>query len=142
MKKGGYDPIQYERVDCGPSMEVALARQKWDVVVADHNMPRFSATAALDLLKDNGFDIPFFIVSGSIDEDLAAQAMKAGAQDYVMKDNLTRLCPAIERELREVEVRRDRERAEATVEHQARSALRFSRYEASWPRRGNWGTSS
>ena len=119
LKKGGYDPIQYERVDSGPTMEVALARQKWDVVVADHNLPRFSSTAALDLLKDNGYDIPFFIVSGSIDEDLAAQAMKAGAQDYVMKDNLTRLCPAIARELREVEVRRDRERAEATVEHQA-----------------------
>ena len=118
-KKGGYDPIQYERVDSGPSMEVALARQKWDVVVADHSMPRFSAIAALDLLKDNGFDIPFFIVSGSIDEDLAAEAMKAGAHDYVMKNNLTRLSPAIERELREVEVRRERERAEATVEHQA-----------------------
>ena len=100
-------------------MEVALARQKWDVVVADHNLPRFNSAAALDLLKDNGYDIPFIIVSGSIDEDLAAQAMKAGAQDYVMKNNLTRLCPAIERELREVEVRRDRERAEATVEHQA-----------------------
>jgi diguanylate cyclase (GGDEF)-like protein len=119
LKKGGYDPIQYERVDSGPAMEAALARQKWDVVVADHNLPRFSSTAALALLKDNGVDIPFFIVSGSIDEDLAAQAMKAGAQDYVMKENLTRLCPAIERELREVEVRRDRERAQATVEHQA-----------------------
>jgi diguanylate cyclase (GGDEF)-like protein len=119
LKKGGYDPIAYERVDSGPSMEVALARQKWDVIVADHSMPRFSATAALDLLKDNGYDIPFFIVSGSIDENVAAQAMKAGAQDYVMKSNLTRLCPAIERELREVLVRRERERAEATVEHQA-----------------------
>ncbi len=70
-------------------------------------------------MKENGYDIPFFIVSGSIDESLAAEAMKAGAQDYVMKDNLTRLTPAIERELREVEVRRDRQRAEATVEHQA-----------------------
>ena len=119
LKKGGYDPIQYERVDSGPAMEVALSRQKWDVVVADHNMPRFSATSALDLVKDNGFDVPFFIVSGSIDEDLAAQAMKAGAQDYVMKNNLTRLCPAIARELREVQVRQERERAEATVEHQA-----------------------
>src|ERR1035438_3345654 len=94
LKKGGYDPIAYERVDNGPSMEVALARQKWDVVVADHSMPRFSATAALDLLKDNGFDIPFFIVSGSIDENVAAQAMKSGAQDYVMKSNLTRFSPA------------------------------------------------
>src|SRR5262245_44747961 len=118
LRKGGYDPI-YERVDSGSSMEMALARQKWDVVVADHGLPRFNALRALNLLKENGYDIPFFIVSGSIDENLAAEAMKAGAQDYVMKNNLTRLCPAIDRELREVAVRRDRERAEATVLHQA-----------------------
>src|SRR5580704_12535409 len=118
LKKGGYDPI-YERVDSGSAMEMALARQKWDVVVADHNLPQFSALKALDLLKENGYDIPFFIVSGSIDENLAAEAMKAGAQDYVMKNNLTRLAPAIERELREVHVRHQRELAEATVEHQA-----------------------
>jgi len=118
LKKGGYEPL-FERVDSGSDMEIALARRKWDVVVADHNLPHFSALKALDLLKENGYDIPFFIVSGSIEEDLAAQAMQAGAQDYVMKNNLTRLCPAIERELREVEVRRDRKRAEDTVEHQA-----------------------
>jgi diguanylate cyclase (GGDEF)-like protein len=118
LKKGGFDLV-YERVDSGSTMEVALARRKWDVVIADHNMPRFSALKALDLLKENGYEIPFFIVSGDIDENLAAEAMKAGAQDYVMKNNLTRLAPAIERELREVEVRRDRTRAEATVEHQA-----------------------
>ena len=118
LKKGGYE-AEYERVDSGAAMEMALAREKWDVIVADHNLPSFSAMKALDLLKENGYDIPFFIVSGSIDESLAAEAMKAGAQDYVMKSNLTRLCPAIERELREVEVRRDRKRAEATVEHQA-----------------------
>ncbi len=118
LKKGGYGPV-YERVDTGSAMEMALARRKWDVIVADHNLPHFSALKALDLLKENGYDIPFFIVSGSIEENLAVQAMKAGAQDYVMKNNLTRLCPAIERELTEVEVRRDRTRAEATVEHQA-----------------------
>ncbi len=118
LKKGGYEPV-YERVDSGAAMEVVLVRQKWDVIIADHNMPHFSAMKALDLLKENGYEIPFFIVSGGIDENLAAEAMKAGAQDYVMKHNLTRLVPAIERELREVEVRRDRSRAEATVEHQA-----------------------
>jgi len=118
LRRGGYDPV-FERVDSGSAMEMALARHKWDVVVADHNLPQFSSLRALDLLRENGYDIPFFIVSGSIEENLAAEAMKAGAQDYVMKDNLTRLCPAIERELREVQVRRDRLRAEATVEHQA-----------------------
>jgi len=118
LKKGGFDPV-YERVDSGSTMEVALARRKWDVVVADHNLPHFSSFKALNLLRENGYDTPFFIVSGSIDENLAVEAMKAGAQDYVMKDNLTRLVPAIERELREVEVHRDRKQAQATVEHQA-----------------------
>jgi diguanylate cyclase (GGDEF)-like protein len=118
LRKGGYAPV-FERVTSGSEMEMALARQKWDIVVADQNLPHFSGLKALDLLKENGYDIPFFIVSGSIDENLAAEAMKAGAQDYVMKDNLVRLCPAIERELREVEVRRDRKRVEDVVEHQA-----------------------
>ncbi len=118
LKKGGFE-VLYEQVDSGSGMEMALAREKWDIVIADHNLPHFSAFKALDLLKENGYDIPFFIVSGTIDENLAVEAMKAGAQDYVMKDNLTRLSPAIERELREVEVRRNRKLAEATVEHQA-----------------------
>jgi len=118
LKKGGWEPL-YERVESGSAMEMALARRKWDVVIADQNLPQFSALKALDLLKENGYEIPFFIVSGSIEESLAAEAMNAGAQDYVMKSNLTRLSPAIERELREVQVRRDRQRAEATVEHQA-----------------------
>ncbi len=118
LKKGGYD-VAYERVTSGSAMEIALARHPWDVIVADQNLPHFSGLEALDFLKENGYDIPFFIVSGSINEELAAEAMRAGAQDYLKKDNLTRLCPAIARELREVEVRRDRTRAEATVERQA-----------------------
>ncbi len=118
LKKGGFEPV-FERVDGASSMEMALARRAWDIVISDHNLPNFSALKALNLLRENGYETPFFIVSGGIEEDLAAEAMKAGAQDYVMKSNLTRLPPAIERELREVEVRRDRKRAEATVEHQA-----------------------
>jgi len=118
LKRGGFAPA-CERVTSGSDMEMALARQKWDIVIADQNLPHFSGLAALDLLRENGYDIPFFLISGSIDERLAAEAMNAGAQDYLMKDNLTRLCPAIERELREVEVRRDRKRAEDTVERQA-----------------------
>src|SRR5690349_23396376 len=82
-------------------------------------MPHFSAMAALKLLKDSGHDLPFIIVSGSIGEDVAVAAMKSGAHDYVMKDNLTRLCACIEREMREAEVRRERERAEAAFQHQA-----------------------
>ncbi len=118
LKRGGYDVV-CERVSSGSAMEIALARQPWDIIIADQNLPHFSGLEALDLLKENGYDVPFFLVSGNINENLAAESMRAGAQDYLKKDNLTRLCPAIARELREVEVRRDRERAEATVERQA-----------------------
>src|SRR5437879_11545646 len=75
LKKGGYDPT-FERVTSGAEMEIALARQKWDIIVADQNLPHFSGLEALDLLKENGYDIPFFIVSGSINVNQSAEAMK------------------------------------------------------------------
>lgn len=118
LRKGGFEPL-YERVDTAPAMSAALARKSWDIVIADHSMPHFDATAALNLLKQSGADLPFIIVSGSIGEDIAVSAMKLGAHDYLMKGNLTRLCPVIEREMREAEVRRQRLRAEERVEHQA-----------------------
>jgi diguanylate cyclase (GGDEF)-like protein len=82
-------------------------------------MPHFDATAALNLLKQTNTDLPFIIVSGSIGEEIAVGAMKMGAHDYLMKGNLARLCAVIEREMRDAEVRRQRQRAEETVEHQA-----------------------
>lgn len=118
LQKGGYDPT-YERVDNASAMTNALARQTWDVVIADHSMPQFDAPTALALLKKGAYDVPFIIVSGSIGEELAVSAMRLGAQDYVMKGNLTRLCAAIDRELREAEVRRQRLRAEEAAQHQA-----------------------
>jgi PAS domain S-box-containing protein len=94
-------------------MEAALDERAWDLVIADHSMPAFSSLAALELLRRRGFvDVPFIIVSGRIGEDVAVAAMKAGAHDYIMKGNLARLNTAIERELREAEVRRERRRAE------------------------------
>jgi two-component system, NarL family, sensor histidine kinase UhpB len=112
LRRGGYEPA-WKRVDTAEAMEAALDERGWDLVVSDHNMPTFSSVAALDLLRRKGFvDLPFIIVSGQIGEDAAVAAMKAGAQDYLMKDNLTRLNTAIERELREAEVRRERRRAE------------------------------
>src|ERR1700690_2407488 len=87
LKKGGFD-VTYERVTTGSAMEIELARHPWDIIVADQNLPHFTGLEALDLLKENGYDIPFFLVSGSINEELAAEAMRAGAQDYLMKDNL------------------------------------------------------
>src|ERR671927_720640 len=112
LRRGGYDPT-WERVDTARAMETALDERSWDLVVSDHSMPAFSSSAALRLLRRKGFeDLPFIIVSGQIGEDTAVAAMKSGAHDYLMKDNLARLNSAIERELREADVRRERRKAE------------------------------
>jgi PAS domain S-box-containing protein len=112
LRRGGYDPL-WKRVDTARDMEAALDERDWDLVIADHSMPAFSSSAALELLRRKGFvDVPFIIVSGQIGEDAAVEAMRAGAHDYIMKNNLARLNTAIERELREAEVRRERRRAE------------------------------
>src|SRR5215207_2795737 len=110
LRRGGYDPT-WERVDTSADMEAALDGRNWDLIISDHSMPAFSSLAALGLLRRKGFvDLPFIIVSGRIGEDAAVAAMKAGAHDYLMKDNLARLNSAIERELRDAEVRRERHR--------------------------------
>src|SRR5581483_3586256 len=101
-----------ERVDSAAAMTAALGRSTWDVVISDYNLPNFSAPAALELLKKSGLDLPFIIVSGKIGEDVAVDAIKAGADDYVAKNNLARLLPSVERGLREAEVRRERKEAE------------------------------
>ncbi len=110
LKRGGYDPIS-QRVDTASDMKEALKKQSWDIVIADHNMPQFSAPAALNLLKETGVDQPFIIVSGAIGEDMAVNAMKSGASDYIYKGNLSRLIPAVEREMQEVQVRQERKQA-------------------------------
>jgi two-component system, NarL family, sensor histidine kinase UhpB len=112
LRRGGYDPA-WERVDTPAAMEAALDGDSWDLIISDHSMPAFSSLAALGLLRRKGFvDLPFIIVSGRIGEDAAVSAMKAGAHDYLMKDNLARLNSAIERELKDSEVRRERRKAE------------------------------
>lgn len=105
FRRGGYDP-RYERVDTIESMVAALDRQEWDLIICDYVMPHFSGPAALILYNERGLDIPFIIVSGKIGEETAVEAMKAGAYDYILKDNLIRLCPVVERELREAWVRK------------------------------------
>lgn len=119
LKKGGYSP-QSIRVDTEKAMKEALEKQSWDVVLADYNMPQFSAPAALKLLKTFGFNIPFIIVSGVIGEETAVSAMKLGAHDYIMKGQLTKLVPVIERELREAEIRRERRKVEEILEQERR----------------------
>ena len=111
LERGGFEPLS-EIVDTAAGLEVALERNQWDLILADHSMPQFSAPEALELVKKRGLDLPFIIVSGHIDEETAVAAMQAGAHDYVMKERLARLVPAVERELREAEVRRDQKRAE------------------------------
>src|SRR5205807_538241 len=114
LRRGGYDPM-HERVDSAATMEQALARQQWDMVIADYGIPNFNSMAALALLKERGHDLPFIIVSGTIKEETAVANMKAGAHDYLLKGNLKRLIPAIERELREAESRRKRRKAEEAL---------------------------
>jgi two-component system cell cycle sensor histidine kinase/response regulator CckA len=115
LRQESFDPIM-DRVETPEAMRAALARQAWDVVISDHKMPRFSGLAALRLLQDGNLDLPFILVSGTIGEETAVAAMKAGAHDYVMKDNLARLAPAVERGLQEAEVRRARRRAEQALQ--------------------------
>lgn len=111
LRDGGYD-ITFERVETADTMTSALDRERWDVVLSDYQMPRFNGVTALKLLRDKGLDIPFIFVSGRIGEDTAVAAMKAGANDYVLKGNMKRLLPAVERELRESEIRRERQRVQ------------------------------
>jgi two-component system, cell cycle sensor histidine kinase and response regulator CckA len=111
LRRGGYTP-DYVRVETAADMQAALDRQLWDIVIADYTLPRFSAPEALQLLQVQQPDLPFIIVSGTIGEETAVAAMRAGAHDYLLKDNLTRLVPAVERELREAQERRKRIEAE------------------------------
>jgi signal transduction histidine kinase len=114
LKRGGYDPL-YERVETREAMENALERQEWDLVIADYVMPCFSGLDALKIVQDRKLDLPFIIVSGNIGEDVAVSAMKAGAHDYLLKDNLARLNAAIGRELHQAEMRRERRQVEQTL---------------------------
>src|SRR5881296_3646152 len=95
LQRGGYEP-SHRRVDTPAAMKEALEREEWDLITADHGMPHFSSKEALELLHEMNLDVPFIIVSGSIGEEAAVAAMKAGAHDYLLKDNLRRLLPAID----------------------------------------------
>ncbi len=106
LNEGGFE-IHSARVDAEVEMRAALADCSWDVVISDFNLPRFSAHKALAVLREANADCPFIIVSGCIGEESAIALMKEGASDFVMKDGLTRLIPAIERELREATMRRE-----------------------------------
>jgi len=114
LKSGGYDTT-YERVETAEAMTAALEKQEWDIILSDYSMPHFSGPEALKLLQESGLDLPFIVISGSIGEDVAVEIMKAGAHDYLMKDNLKRFVPAVDHQLGEAEVRKKRKQAEETL---------------------------
>lgn len=115
LKRGGYE-IEYQRVETAASMEEAIQSYDWQIILSDYSMPKFDGLMALAILRKSGFDVPFIMISGTIGEDTAVQAMLAGADDYFIKGNLNRLIPAIERELKESENRRARRQAEKDLD--------------------------
>ncbi len=121
LTRAGYQ-VQSERVESAEHLKTALTQKNWDVILSDYEMPSFNGLEAHRILRESGFDIPFIIVSGSIGEDIAVQAMLAGVNDYLMKDNLARLIPAIERELQSAKVR---QKQRATQNALNRSAKRY-----------------
>ncbi len=118
LRQGGYRTF-HKRVDTAPGLQTCLNEQEWDIVITDHNMPEFDSTSAIRLVKQHGEDIPVIIVSGSIGEDVAVNAMRTGANDYILKGNYSRLIPAIDRELREAGSRKARRDAEKAIQHMA-----------------------
>ena len=114
LHKSGFEPV-WKRVDTPEAMKGALSAHHWDIVISDFSMPCFSGLEALHMLKESGLDIPFIIVSGKIGEETAVEAMRSGANDYIIKGNLARLVPAIEREIADAEVRRKRRQAEDSL---------------------------
>lgn len=118
LRRAGYE-LAHARIETAEAMNAALDGREWDVVIADYTLPQFNAIEALGLVQAKRLDIPFLIVSGSIGEDRAVTAMKAGAHDYLMKGNIARLVPAIERELKEAELRREYRRAQERIQYLA-----------------------
>ncbi|MEW6262483.1 MAG: response regulator [Thermodesulfobacteriota bacterium] len=104
------------RVQSAPELRAALDERSWDVVISDHSLPRFNSFAALEIIRARGLELPFLIVSGTIGDEDAVRAMKAGAQDYILKDNLKRLVPAVRRELKEARIRLEKNQVQMELD--------------------------
>jgi len=117
LRAGGYDPDAM-RVDRREAVETALAEQSWELLLVDHSLPGFDSLVVLEMVKQRGLDVPFIIVSGVIGEEAAVDAMRTGAHDYIAKDNLARLLPAVRRELGDARERQRRRDAEAALRQQ------------------------
>lgn len=112
LENAGYG-VEASCIETAGALRAALAGPAYDVIIADYRLPKFGAPEALAMLRESGHDIPFVVVSATIGEERAAAMMKAGAQDYVMKSNLARLAPAVGREIRDAQARRELQRLEA-----------------------------
>ena len=119
LRQAGFEPV-YERVETAGAMRAALVGHQWDVVLSDFYLPSFDARAALALRQETAPDVPFIVVSGSVGEDTAVGVMHAGATDYVMKDRLQRLAPAITRAMQAAAVRRESQRLQDQLLHSQR----------------------
>jgi PAS domain S-box-containing protein len=118
LRRGGFEPT-WECIQTAEDMWIALAGKVWDVIVSDYKLPRFSAPAALKVAQEHDRDIPFILVSGTIGEEHAVDMMKNGAHDYVMKDKLQRLPEAVRREIREAQIRQERQRSQQTLQQRS-----------------------
>jgi PAS domain S-box-containing protein len=114
LKLGGYNP-EYICVETREGLLSALDNQTWDIILCDYSMPKFDGLSALKIVKEKVMDIPFILLSGTVGEDVAVEAMKAGAQDYMMKDNLIRLIPVVKRELAEAKIRKEKKMADEEI---------------------------
>jgi DNA-binding NtrC family response regulator len=129
LRRGGFDVVAC-RVETPEALTNALAQQEWDLVISDHNLPRFSGPEALGAVQQSGLGVPFIVVSGSIGEERAVAAMRAGAHDYLMKNNLARLVPAVRRELADADQRRLRAAAEENLRQTEDQLRRSQKMEA------------
>ncbi len=110
LRQGGFAP-SVQRVECVEDLRTALLRKDWDIVLSDYHLPTFNASAALALVQASGQDLPFIVVTGTIGEERAVELMRAGAEDFVLKEQLGRLTAAVERAIGDAQVRADRARA-------------------------------
>lgn len=115
IKRNGYE-VEFERVETAGKLLSALMRQSWDIVLCDYSLPQFNAPQAISLIKSSGYDIPLIIISGTIGEETAVASLKAGAQDFIIKGNLARLIPAIEREIQDAKTRQEQRQREREME--------------------------
>ena len=115
LRRGGFEPV-YRRVQDADGLIAAISQERWDAVLSDFRLPNFSGVQALNVFRSFGLDIPFIFVSGTIGEEIAVEAMKAGASDYVMKQNLARLVPALQRELEQATIRAEHRQAQMDLQ--------------------------